>query len=147
MRVTSRDKGLVFFFPIVLSMPDSLLSNPSWLPHPPISHSWLHSLSFHGQKLKSFCISCSSFRDRDQVMVFFKSWFSSVSSSGSDDELDDGPKSHPFDGPASSSSLLSLSCLTLFGNTFLLSGFEILDCCNQSRGQRKKKEGELKKRL
>lgn len=71
--------------------------------------------------------------------IEIKSWFSSVYS-GSDDDLDNCPKSHPFDGPAFSSSLLSLSCLTLFGKAFLLSNFKILDCCNRSGGQRRERE-------
>lgn len=66
---------------------------------------------------------------------------SSVSSSGSDYDLDDGPKNHPFDGPDCSSSLLSLSCLTVFGKAFLLSDFKILNCCNWSGGQGRKEGG------
>lgn len=71
-------------------------------------------------------------------MIGIQSWFSSVSSSGSDGGLD-GPKNRPFDGPASSSSLPSLSCFTAFGKAFLLTDFKILDCCNQSGGQGRKK--------
>lgn len=41
-----------------------------------------------------------------------------VLSSGSNDDLDDAPKSHPPDGLASSSSLLSLSSLTLLVKPF-----------------------------
>lgn len=51
-----------------------------------------------------------------------------VSSSGSSDSLDDGPKNHPCDGSASPSSLLSMSSLTVFAKAFLPGDFHVLFC-------------------
>lgn len=133
IRVTSTDKGLVSF-PIALSIPGFLASDPDSLASSVSNSTLLALLSQHwssqviihspGQWLKSSCISRSSLRERDQAVIV-----SSVSSSSSCDGLDDGSVIHLCDAVASSSSLLSLSSLTVFAKAFLQGDFHVHFFC------------------